>query len=67
MMGSIYMFQLPSMFRGVPSILPVRCLNDTHARQEMHKLSGVVRVTEGGRQVWPRPERPLHDQGAGCA
>ena len=66
MIGSIYCFVVKDIF-GMPRIISGRFLNDVHARQEMHKLSGVVRVTEGGRQVWPRPERPLHDEGADCA
>lgn len=67
MLGSIYVFSLTDPFLRVPRLQPMRCLHDGEAVDTVRRLPGVVRVTEGGRQVWPRPERPLHDSSEDCA
>lgn len=67
MLGTRYTFLITDPILGVPRIEPRDCLTDAQARQEVHRLPGVIRVTEGSRQVWPRPERALHAAGDDCA
>jgi len=67
MLGTRYTFLIIDPVLGLPRIEARRCLTDAMARQHVHRLPGVIRVTEGGRQVWPRPERYLHAVGDDCA
>lgn len=67
MLGTRYTFIFTDPVLGVPRIEARHCLTDAMARQEMWRLPGVIRITEAGRQVWPRPERALHAAGDDCA
>lgn len=64
MLGTRYTFIFTDPVLGVPRIEARHCLTDAMARQQMWRLPGVIRITEGRRQVWPRPERAQADGGA---
>lgn len=66
MLGTRYTFVFSSPM-GVPVIDGIFCLSDTHARQMASWRQDVLRILDGRRQVWPRPDRPLHDEGADSA
>ena len=67
MLGVIYVFHIIDPFLRLPRLQPMRCLHDGEAVSTVSRLPCVTRVTEAGRQVWPRPERPLHDSSEDCA
>lgn len=67
MLGALYVFAIVDPSRGIGRIVTKRCLNDVQARQEIHVLPGVIRITEAGRQVWPRPEHSDAQTSGGAA